>query len=69
MKMMPDCPFNAMLDCPPGEAHNCKKCGWNPKVAGERLAKQREKAARNAKEAWLRRMEKLAGLKGKEDAQ
>lgn len=42
MKMKPDCPFNAMLDCPPGEAHNCKKCGWNPKVAEERLERVKQ---------------------------
>ena len=66
--MEPDCPFNAMLDCPPGEAHNCKKCGWNPKVAEERLEKMRMEAAREARKEWLGRMEKLAGLSAKEES-
>ena len=67
--MEPDCPFNAMLDCPPGEAHNCKKCGWNPRVAQERLEKLRKAADRAEKQEWLARLEKLAGLRGTEETQ
>ena len=68
MRMEPDCPFNAALDCPPGEAHNCKKCGWNPKVAQARLEKMRMEAARETRKEWLGRMEKLAGLSAKEES-
>lgn len=69
MKMEPDFPFNTMLDCPPGEAHNCKKCGWNPKVAEKRLEKLRKEAAGAAKQEWLGQLEKLAGLRAKEETQ
>lgn len=58
MKMEPDCPFNAMLDCPPGEAHNCKKCGWNPKVAEERLETLRKAAKKSAGSGRVTRKKK-----------
>ena len=33
-KALPDCKYNKSVGC---EAQKCEKCGWNPKVARERV--------------------------------
>lgn len=35
MENMNCCTFNKMIDCT--ERKKCNQCGWNPKVAAERL--------------------------------
>ena len=39
------CEFNDKIDCPPDTIFKrlCHKCGWNPDVSKERIAKLEEK--------------------------
>lgn len=38
-----DCPYNEGVACDKDKQQPCHRCGWNPKVAQDRLKKHCEK--------------------------